>query len=52
MPKALAQPETPAAIRTNFTAIFVSIELSHSIWLITSLSELCGKMGDAVRKAA
>ncbi len=43
MPKALAQPETPAAIRTNFTAIFVSIELSHSIWLITSLSPGLGE---------
>jgi len=28
----------PAAIRTQFGAIFVSLELSHSTWLITSLS--------------
>ena len=28
----------PAAIRTQFGAIFVSLELSHSTWLMTSLS--------------
>jgi len=28
----------PAAIRTQFGAIFVSLELSRSGWLITSLS--------------
>ena len=28
----------PAAIRTQFGAIFVSLELSRSNWLITSLS--------------
>ncbi|MGY4415549.1 hypothetical protein ACVWW4_007285 [Bradyrhizobium sp. LB7.1] len=28
----------PAAIRTQFGAIFVSLELSRSTWLITSLS--------------
>jgi transposase len=27
-----------AAIRTNLGAIFVSLELSRSVWLITSLS--------------
>ncbi len=26
----------PAAIQTNLAAIFVSLELSRSIWLITS----------------
>ena len=32
------QPEEPTAIRTNLGAIFVSLELSRSTWLITSLS--------------
>ena len=30
--------EEPTAIRTNLAAIFVSMELSRSIWMITSLS--------------
>ena len=30
--------DEPAAIRTQFGAIFVSLELSRSTWLITSLS--------------
>ncbi len=38
MPKASARPETPATIQTNLTAIFVSLELSRSLWLVTSLS--------------
>lgn len=29
------QPHTPTAIRTDLGAIFVSLELSRSIWLIT-----------------
>src|SRR5215469_13015744 len=32
------QPEAPTAIRTDLGAIFVSLELSRSSWLITSLS--------------
>jgi transposase len=32
------RPEAPAAIRTDLGAIFVSMELSKSTWLITSLS--------------
>ena len=32
------QPPTPTAIRTDLGAILVSLELSRSIWLITSLS--------------
>lgn len=32
------QPEAPAAIRVDLGAIFVSLELSKSTWLITSLS--------------
>ena len=30
--------EEPTAIRTNLGAIFVSLEVSRSTWLITSLS--------------
>jgi transposase len=32
------QPQAPTAIRTDLGAIFVSMELSQSTWLITSLS--------------
>lgn len=32
------QPPTPTAIRTDLGAIFISLELSRSTWLITSLS--------------
>jgi transposase len=32
------RPEDQAAIRTNLGAIFISLELSRSTWLITSLS--------------
>src|SRR5271169_6865864 len=32
------QPEAPTAIRTDLGAIFVSLELGRSSWLITSLS--------------
>jgi transposase len=32
------QSETPTAVRTDLGAIFVSLELSRSIWLVTSLS--------------
>ena len=35
---AAAQPQAPTAIRTDLGAIFVSLELSQSTWLITSLS--------------
>jgi transposase len=31
-------PQAPTAIRTDLGAIFVSLELSRSTWLITSLS--------------
>jgi transposase len=43
MSKSSAQPEIPAAIQTNLTAIFVSLELSRSVWLITSLSPGAGE---------
>jgi transposase len=32
------RPETPITIHANLGAIFISLELSRSIWLITSLS--------------
>jgi transposase len=35
--------QTPTAIRTDLGAIFVSLELSRSIWLITSLSSAGGE---------
>lgn len=34
----LTDPQAPTAIRTDLGAIFVSLELSRSTWLITSLS--------------
>jgi transposase len=34
---------TPTAIRTDLAAIFVSMELSRSVWLITSLSPGAGE---------
>lgn len=46
------QPETPTAIRTHLGAIFVSLELSRSKWLITSLLSGGGeKISGAVRRA-
>jgi transposase len=38
MPTVADRPETPTAIQTNLAAIFISLELSRSDWLITSLS--------------
>ena len=35
--------EAPTAIRTDLGAIFVSLELSRSTWLITSLSPGSGE---------
>jgi transposase len=32
------RPEAPSAIRSDPGAIFISLELSRSTWLITSLS--------------
>ncbi|MGA8716017.1 MAG: transposase, partial [Roseiarcus sp.] len=37
------QPEAPGAIRSDLDAIFVSLELSRSTWLITSLSPCAGE---------
>ncbi|HVA14264.1 MAG TPA: hypothetical protein VNF99_13510, partial [Stellaceae bacterium] len=36
-------PQAPTAIRTDLVAIFVSLELSRSTWLITSLSPGSGE---------
>ncbi|AFL55257.1 transposase [Sinorhizobium fredii] len=38
------RPEAPAAIRMDIGAIFVSLELSRSTWLVTSLSPGSEKM--------
>jgi transposase len=38
MQVAVDRPEAPSAIRTDLGAIFISLELSRSSWLITSLS--------------
>ncbi len=37
------RPEVPTAIQTNLGAIFISLELSRSTWLITSLSPGSGE---------
>lgn len=37
------QPKTPTAIRTDLGAIFISLELSRSTWLVTSLSPASGE---------
>jgi transposase len=42
MQDAADQRQTPTAIRTDIGAIFVSLELSRSTWLITSLSPASG----------
>ncbi len=38
MPTEADRAETPTAIQTHFAAIFISLELSRSVWLITSLT--------------
>jgi transposase len=43
MPTVADRPEALTAIQTNLAAIFVSMELSRSIWLITSLSPGSGE---------
>ena len=49
MPTATNHTEAPIAIRIDLGAIFVSLELSRSKWLITSLSPGAGeKMSKAV----
>lgn len=44
MPTAVDQSAVPAAIRVNLAAIFVSMELSKSTWLVTSVSPGSDKM--------
>jgi transposase len=38
MPNEADRAERPTAIQTRFVAIFISLELSRSVWLITSLT--------------
>ena len=46
-------PEAPTAIRTDLGAIFVSLELGRSTWLITALSPRGGeKMSKHVRRGS
>ncbi len=42
MPKAIIPSQASAAVRTDLAAIFVSLELSQTKWLVTSLSPGCG----------
>ena len=49
---AAARPQAPTAIRTDLAAIFVSVELSRSTWLITSLSPAAEKRCRSLRWAA
>ena len=44
--------EEPTAIRTNLDAIFVSLELSRSTWLITSVSPGGGERMSKWRRKA
>jgi transposase len=39
----MQDPEDQTAIRTDLGAIFVSLELSHSTWLVTSLRRVGGE---------
>ena len=43
MPAIADRPAAPTAIQTNLAAIFISLELSRSIWLITLLSPGSGE---------
>ena len=43
MQSIVARYDQPAAIRTDLGAIFVSLELSRSTWLVTSLSPGSGE---------
>jgi transposase len=43
MPTVANRPEAQTAIQTNLAAIFVSLELSRSNWLVTSLSPGSGE---------
>ncbi len=50
MPVAANRTEAPIAIRVDLAAIFVSLELSRSKWLITSLSPGAGEKVEPVRR--
>jgi hypothetical protein len=53
MQAAASHIEAPATIRTDLSAIFVSLELSRSKWLVTSVSPGAGeKMSDHVHRNA
>lgn len=43
MPEESANPQAPFAIRTELSAIFVSLELSRKIWIVTSISPGAGE---------
>ena len=43
MPTVADQAEAPIAIQTHLACIFTSLELSRSVWLITSLSPGSGE---------
>jgi transposase len=43
MSKTSDRSEVPAAVHTRITAIFVSLELSRKVWLVTSLSPGAGE---------
>jgi transposase len=43
MPIAADGAEAPSAIQTHLAAIFISLELSRSIWLMMSLSPGSGE---------
>jgi hypothetical protein len=46
------RPQAPTAVRTDLGAIFVSLELSRSTWLITSLSPGGGERCRSIQFAA
>jgi transposase len=43
MPKTSDRSEVPAVVHTRIAAIFVSLELSRKVWLVTSLSPGAGE---------
>ena len=43
MPSVADRAEAPTTIRTDLAAIFISLELSRSIWLVTSVSPGSGE---------
>jgi transposase len=43
MPTTADRAQAPSAIQPHLVAIFISLELSRSIWLVTSLSPSAGE---------